>query len=202
MYNWRKMTKQQRREVLELRRRRKLPWHSPPHWDFQGDHSFLISSACFEHAPVIGKNPERMAGCEQDLLSICTACEADVFAWCLLPNHYHILVQTNRIKELIKQIGLFHGRSSFVWNGEDNRRGRQVWHSCFDRAMKSERHFWATLNYVHHNPVHHGYVERWQDWPYSSAARFLEALGREKAMQIWRDYPILEYGKKWDPPDV
>ena len=202
MYNWRKMTKQQRSEVLQLRKRRKLPWHSPPHWDYQGEHSFLISSACFEHAPVIGKNPQRMAECEQDLLSICRTYEADVFAWCLLPNHYHILLQTNRIKELIKQIGLFHGRSSFLWNGEDNRRGRQVWHSCFDRPMKSERHFWATLNYVHHNPVHHGYVKRWQDWPYSSAARFLEAVGREKAKEIWEKYPLLDYGKKWDPPDA
>jgi putative transposase len=64
--------------------------------------------------------------------------------------------------------------------------------------MKSERHFWATMNYVHHNPVYHPYVERWQDWPWSSAAEFLEQVGRERTEQIWREYPILDYGKKWD----
>ena len=35
-----------------------------------------------------------------------------------------------------------------------------------ERAMRSDRHFWATLNYAHHNPVHHGYVARWTDWPW------------------------------------
>ena len=193
------MTEQQRRDVLQARKRRNLPWHSPPHWDYSRELSFLISVACFEHAPVIGKTPQRMAECEQGVLSVCSGCETEVFAWCFLPDHYHLLLRTDRIKELRRQLGLFHGRSSFTWNGEDNRRGRQVWHNCFDRPMKSERHFWVTLNYVHHNAVHHGYVARWQDWPYSSAARFLEEVGREKAMEIWEEYPLLEYGKKWDP---
>jgi putative transposase len=62
----------------------------------------------------------------------------------------------------------------------------------------TERHFCSTLNYVHHNPVHHGYVEHWQDWPWSSAAKFLQHIGREGAKEIWDKYPILDYGKKWD----
>jgi putative transposase len=64
--------------------------------------------------------------------------------------------------------------------------------------MKSERHFWASLNYVHHNPVHHGYVKHWQDWPWSDAKVFLEKIGHGKALEIWGNYPILDYGKKWD----
>jgi hypothetical protein len=94
--------------------------------------------------------------------------------------------------------GRFHGRSSFKWNGEDQRRGRQVWHNCFDREIKSHRHFWATVNYIHNNPAHHGYADKWQDWPWSSATEFLERVGRETAEKIWREYPILDYGKKWD----
>jgi putative transposase len=64
--------------------------------------------------------------------------------------------------------------------------------------MKSIRHFWATLNYVHHNPVHHGYVTEWQDWPWSSAAEYLKQMGRARALEIWKQYPIMDYGKKWD----
>jgi putative transposase len=52
--------------------------------------------------------------------------------------------------------------------------------------------------YVHHNPVHHGYVRRWQDWPWSSARQYLETVGPEEAKRIWLTYPILDYGKKWD----
>jgi len=65
--------------------------------------------------------------------------------------------------------------------------------------MKSPRHFFATLNYVHNNPVHHSYVDHWQDWPWSSAREFIEQLGRERVAQIWKDYPTLDYGKEWDP---
>jgi hypothetical protein len=46
--------------------------------------------------------------------------------------------------------------------------------------------------------VYHGYVEHWQDWPWSSAAEFLEQVGREHAIEVWERYPILDYGKKWD----
>jgi len=51
---------------------------------------------------------------------------------------------------------------------------------------------------LHHNPVHHGYVEKWQDWPWSSAAAFIDRVGHQTASKIWREYPILDYGKKWD----
>ena len=64
--------------------------------------------------------------------------------------------------------------------------------------MRSDRHFWATLNYVHHNPVHHGYVEHWQDWPFSSAPEYLAEMGRAEAERLWLEYPVLDYGKGWD----
>lgn len=198
MYNWRKMTEPDRRQVLELRKTRNLPWHNPPHLDFRVTKQYLISSSCYEHAHVIGKDPERMMECEAEVLRICEALAVRIYAWCVLPNHYHVLLRTDRIKELRGQLGEFHGRSSFQWNGSDDRRGRKVWHNCFERPMKSERHFWATLNYVHDNPVHHGYVKRWPDWPWSSARRYLAEVGAEEAKRIWLNYPILDYGKKWD----
>jgi putative transposase len=68
--------------------------------------------------------------------------------------------------------------------------------------MKSESHHWASLNYVFHNAVRHGYVERWQDWPYSNAADYLEEVGRVVAERRWREYPVDEYGKDWDPPEM
>jgi REP-associated tyrosine transposase len=198
MYDWRKMSADDREHALALRKARKLPWHNPPHLDFDLPKQYLISSSCYEHVPVIGRDPERMTECESSVLRICSDFCLRIYAWCILPNHYHVLVRTQRIKELRRMLGQFHGRSSFEWNRIDNRRGRKVWYNCFERPMKSERHFWATLNYVHHNPVHHGYVKLWSDWPWSSARQYLEKIGLAEAKRIWLQYPILDYGKKWD----
>ena len=51
-----------------------------------------------------------------------------------------------------------------------------------------------------HNPAHHGSVQDWQDWPFSSAQEYLAQMGRQFAERTWREYPILEYGKGWDDP--
>ncbi len=184
--------------MLKLRLASHVPWHSPPHWVQEGEQRYLISAACYEHVPVIGRSPERMTECEAEVGRICRNLCAEMYAWCILPNHYHVLIRTEGISELLFELGQFHGRSSFAWNGEDGRRGRKVWYNCFERRMRSERDFWASLNYVHHNPVHRGYVKRWEDWLWSSAAEFLRQLGRDRAREIWKKYPLLDYGKKWD----
>src|SRR5215475_7935649 len=107
-----------------------------------------------------------MSECECALLDLCCEFATTLYAWCILPNHYHLLLRTDRLTEFRKQLGKFHGRTSFKWNVEDSKRGRKVWRNCLDRGIKSHRHFWATMNYIHNNPVHHGYVKRWQDWPW------------------------------------
>ncbi|HYR74732.1 MAG TPA: transposase [Pyrinomonadaceae bacterium] len=192
------MTSEERTRVMEYRRLRNLPLHSPPHWAMGFSAQYLVTASCFEHTPIIGKNPARLTECEEQLLAACQRQASKIYAWCVLPNHYHVLLGSRTIKTLCQELGRFHGRSSFNWNGEDGQRGRKVWFRCFDREIRSERHFWATLNYIHHNPVHHGYAQKWQDWIWSSAAKFLESVGRARAAQIWKDYPILDFGKGWD----
>ncbi|MBN1999451.1 transposase [candidate division KSB1 bacterium] len=197
MYEWRKMTPQQRKEILRWREKSGRPWHSPPHVENQSC-TYHISAACYEHKPHIGFSPQRMQSFSETLLNQIAEQGANLYAWCVLPNHYHLLVYTQSLKKFEKILGKLHGRTSYEWNGEENRRGRKVWFNCADRYIRSERHFWATVNYVHHNPVHHKYVKKWEDWPFSSVREYLQKVGKENAAQIWRDYPILGYGKGWD----
>jgi len=199
MYTWRKLSQADREYVLAERKVRQFPWHAPPHFSYEGETTFIVTAACFEHNPIIGLSHERMAECETELLKISHEVSTCVFAWCLLPNHYHLLLRTVQIEELLRRLGKFHGSSSFKWNREDGVRGRKVWFRAVERSMRSERHFYASLNYVNHNAVKHGYVEKWQDWPYSSAKQYLDGIGSERASEIWREYPVLDYGKDWDP---
>jgi putative transposase len=198
MYLWRKMTENQREDALKYRQTRRFPKHSLPHFDYELETQYILTAACYEHEHIIGKTHERLSECEVSILKICNDFCSEIYAWCFLPNHYHILLKTSQMKELRKEIGFFNGRSSFKWNGEDNSRGRIVWRNCFERKIKSQRHYFASLNYVLNNPLHHGYVECWQDWIWSNAKEYLEIVGKEEAVKVWKDYPILDYGKKWD----
>jgi putative transposase len=201
MYYWRRLTPEQRREVLAERQRHHRPWHGPPH--FASDSGlYLMTAACYEHRPIIGHSAQRMAEFEAELLTTSAAFAPSIFAWIVLPNHYHLLLQSTDLKALLAALGQLHGRTSHRWNGFDGTRGRKVWYRAVETAMKSERHFWATLNYVLNNAVRHGYVERWQDWPYSNAAAYLEETGRQEAERRWRKYPIDDYGRDWDPPEL
>jgi len=123
---WRQMNPKQRGELLVWRKDRGYPWHSPAHRPNFGHCRFLISAACYEHHHYIGQNPERMDNFSRDLLAVFAAYAHQTFAWCVLPNHYHALVEAPDIKRLLHELGLLHGRTSFTWNGEEQARGRKV----------------------------------------------------------------------------
>ena len=201
MYRWRKMDDHERRELLVSRRQRGHPSHSPNRVD-SGAGFYLITAACYQHAPLIGSNEQRMEDFSRSLLDVLHQHSEALAAWVVLPNHYHALLHTEAVTELLSALGKLHGRSSFLWNGEDGQRGRQVWCKAVETVMKSQQHFFATINYVLHNPVKHRYVAKWTDWPWSSAAAYLDALGREEAERRWRQYPTQEYGQGWDNAEL
>ena len=103
MYSYRNLTTEQQNGVVEYRRQQRRPWHSPPHWNFEGERQFFISGTCFEHAHVIGASHERMTECENDLMEVCGNHASVIYAWCILPNHYHILAKTDRLKSCAKR---------------------------------------------------------------------------------------------------
>ncbi|MDB6029007.1 MAG: Transposase [Verrucomicrobiales bacterium] len=197
-YIWRDLTPIQREELLVWRKDNARPWHAPPHRPNYGHLHFLISAACYEHAPHIGHSLQRMDSFSATLLELFREHTTRTVAWCVMPNHYHALVEAPNILKLLYELGRFHGRTSRAWNGEENTRGRQIFHGAVERFMRSERHFFATVNYVHNNPVHHGYARLWTEWQWSSATDYLEQMGRTEAERVWKEYPVRDYGKTWD----
>jgi len=97
MYEWRKMTAEQRASILKLRKSQRRPWHSPPHLDLEDNLQYLVTAACYDHTDIIGKTPERMAECKDELLRVTRELCSEIYAWCVLPNHYHWLLKTERI---------------------------------------------------------------------------------------------------------
>jgi putative transposase len=200
-YRWRRLTDSERNKVLTERRSLQRPWHSPPHGECDSQ-TYLITAACYEHSAVIGENVARMQQFSMSLLATCEGAGSRIYSWVVLPNHYHVLLANNEVRSLLRSLGQLHGQTSYQWNGQDGSRGRKVWFNATETGIRSERHFWATHLYVLNNPVKHRYVERWQDWPFSNAAEWLEKVGRDRAVAIWKEFPIDAYGADWDPPDL
>lgn len=201
MYRWRTLTDDERRSVLCWRQKLRRPPHSPPHID-SGQRHYLITAACYEHVPHIGHSIERMNAFAAEWLAALESHSLSIAAWVLLPNHYHALVCTREVGLLLKRLGRLHGGTAFRWNGEEGMRGRKVWFNAVETVMKSSGHFHATLNYVHHNPVKHGYARKWTEWHWSSAKDYLGSCGEKEALRLWKEHPIESYGDGWDDADL
>ncbi|MFP4380245.1 MAG: REP-associated tyrosine transposase [Candidatus Sumerlaeia bacterium] len=196
MYEYRKLSKKQRAELLYQRRKREHPLHAPPHFA-EADGFHLISAACYEHQAFL-KSSARRDFFEEQLLSFLTEVpEADVRAWVILPNHYHLLVSI-RMALLGPLLNRLHSGTATQWNREDSTQGRKVWHRYSDRKIRSERHFYATVNYIHGNPVKHGWVQDASLWDWSSLPIWMGEYGRDCLVKQWKDYPVDGYGEGWD----
>ena len=198
MYRWRTLTQDERDQTLRFRQAMKRPWHGPPHRDGAHVDTYLFTAACYEHRPVIGASEARLRTFESDLLKETGANAARVLAWVVLPNHYHVLATVSSVRAVVRVLGRLHGRTSHQWNTEEETRGRQVWCRCAETAMKSDRHLWATVNYIHHNPVKHGLVDAALQWPYSSVHEFLATQGPAPLEALEKEYPVERYGAGWD----
>jgi putative transposase len=202
MYARKRMSEMEIEGLLAYRQRNGLPWHYPPRYD-QGARHYMITAACYSHVPVLAIKQARMFELERCLAELVLEGSGSLMrAWVVLPNDYHILVFAPSILVLLEALGKMHGRLSRQWNLEDATVGRKVWHGAVETLVKSDRHHHAVLNYIHHNPVKHGYVERWQDWPLSSAHDYLKSVGLEEATRRWKEYPIDDFGQGWDDPDL
>jgi putative transposase len=194
VYEYRDMTEAERAKVLAGRKLHLRPWHAPPHFD-QTEGVYLISAACYEHRPIMPTEDRRT----EWETAVCSRLGRgiEIRAWVVLPNHYHLLIAGD-LGVFARRIARLHNGIATQWNREDGAPERKVWHRFSDRVIRSERHYYASLNYIHTNPVKHRHAATPDAWTWSSLSLYMEMVGRERLAEWWREYPIGEYGKGWD----
>jgi len=95
----------------------------------------------------------------------------DLRAWCVMPNHVHVLVRTCAGHPLADVLRAWKSFSALHINRTLGRSGKVWWRNYFDRFIRNEAHLAAVMRYIHHNPVAAGLVAAPEDWPFSSARR-------------------------------
>lgn len=99
----------------------------------------------------------------------------EVWAYCLMPNHVHLIVVPRREDSLAAWFGEGHRRYSSAINRREGWQGH-LWQERFYSCALDERHLWAAGRYVELNPVRAGLRLRPVDWPWSSARAHLDGV--------------------------
>jgi putative transposase len=118
-----------------------------------------------------------------------------VWAWCLMPNHVHLMLAPPTPGALRQALAEAHRRYSRLVNFREGWRG-YLWQGRFASCPMDPAHALAAARYIELNPVRARLAAEPEDWPWSSARAHLtgvdDGLTRTAALGIgpgeWRDF--------------
>ena len=97
----------------------------------------------------------------------CRAAGVAVWAWCLMPNHVHLILVPQDPDGLRRALSRVHRTYAGAIHARQKRSGH-FWQGRFGAVAMDEAHLAAAVRYVLLNPVRAGLVGGAQDWPWSS----------------------------------
>jgi len=115
---------------------------------------------------------------------------AETFAYCLLRNHFHLLIRVKNEEEIDpkgfqKPLGsgvqrsasqkfsdFFNAYAKSI-NLAYGRTGSLFQHPFGRIPVTNDRQFWSVIAYIHQNPQKHRFVEDFREWKWSSYAVLL-----------------------------
>ncbi len=100
------------------------------------------------------------------------AAKVEVWAYCLMPNHVHLIATPETEDGLAKAVGATHQRYTWLTNQKQNWTGH-LWQGRFGSCPMDEPYFLQCARYVGLNPVRAGLVSKAVDWPWSSVSAHL-----------------------------
>ena len=140
---------------------------------------------------------------------------ADTYAYCLMPNHFHLAIRVKIAEDLTNILASGnHGRLndrfdetnvsillsqqfsnlfnaySKAFNKKYERTGNLFVHKFKRKEIADDIYFKTLIHYIHRNPVHHQFASDLRDWKYSS----FESYCSESATRVARDEALSWFG--------
>lgn len=111
----------------------------------------------------------------RDLLAeSCARARTQVWAYCLMPNHVHIILVPSDEDGLRRTFADLHRRYTSYVNARARITGH-LWQGRFGSVVMDEEHLFNAVRYVSLNPVRAGLVKRAKNWKWSSVKAHLAA---------------------------
>ena len=105
---------------------------------------------------------------------------SSILAWCLMPNHFHFLVEINenslerivwggnQMPAITNGFQLLQSIYAKTINNRNNRSGSLFQQKTKSKLLETMDYAATAFNYIHQNPVKAGLVKEMSDWEYSS----------------------------------
>ena len=117
--------------------------------------------------PVFFKEIDRLVY-RRILKKECEQFGVQIWAYCLMENHIHLIAVPEKDNSLAKALGAAHQRYSRYINRREGWTGF-LWQGRFASFSMDENYLLAAVRYVERNPVEAKLVSRAEDYPWSSA---------------------------------
>jgi putative transposase len=95
------------------------------------------------------------------------AADVEVWAYCLMPNHVHVIATPAEPQGLARAVGMTHVRYTRLINAREDWTG-YLWQGRFASFPMDDNHLRRCVRYIGLNPVRAGLVRRAIDWRWSS----------------------------------
>jgi len=98
----------------------------------------------------------------------CKMEEIEIWCYCVMDNHVHLVAVPLKKESLSKAIGETNKKYSWLINIRNNWKGH-LWQCRFSSYPMDEKYVYQVVKYVERNPVRAGIVKKAEDYEYSSA---------------------------------
>lgn len=104
----------------------------------------------------------------KESLHFCGEKHVHIWAYCVMPNHVHVLLRHHETAPALCKILQSHkGFTGCEANKLLDRHG-QFWHrETYDHIVRSQDAFFRIARYIMNNPVKARLVKKWEDWPHT-----------------------------------
>ena len=159
----------------------------------------VIATGLPHHVTQRGNRRQQTFFCDDDyreyvslMAEWCNKCGVEIWAWCLMPNHVHLIAVPSAYDSLARAIGEAHRRYTRRINFREQWRGH-LWQERFASFPMDENYLLAAARYVEMNPVAAGLVALPEEYPWSSARAHI--IGEDD--QLVKVAPLLGMVDNW-----